>query len=441
MDTQNEPGDGSSGRGFAGLTTLLSDEDTIVDGAPSAREPTTSSLDQPAKCQSAQAASMSVPPQPKLGAGKPVDSAISALSAKKASSQTFWLLGIGAVIFVGVLASLKDNPNNGTTATQSQWENASAGTTSPAPESVSQSAPPQGPPVLGVVPPAGNNLVLDESQIRYCVAESIRIEGAKDLVAMTSEAEYSRFNAMVDDYNSRCSAFRYRRGDLERARAAVEPYRGSLRIEGLRRVSDVQQEEQSEEQPKGQFEEQPTTQARATFLSAPVPQTGGTFLSAPQAQATDALPQRVHAVGADVDAETKERLSQEEKDSLEAACNTDKYVNGPAAYNACLKRQLTLIPAGSHRPDLSGLDQEELVSIEAACNTDKYVNGPAAYNNCLRRNLAALSKATRRPDLSSLSQPERDSIESACNTDKYVNGPAAYNKCLSRQLKRLQQGA
>ena len=42
------------------------------------------------------------------------------------------------------------------------------------------------------------------------------------------------------------------------------------------------------------------------------------------------------------------------------------------------------------RPDLSRLSSGEMSSIEAACSTDKYRNGPVAYNNCLNRQLAKL---------------------------------------------------
>jgi len=93
---------------------------------------------------------------------------------------------------------------------------------------------------------------------------------------------------------------------------------------------------------------------------------------------------------------------------------------------------------GARRPDLSRLSSPERQSIEAACSTDKYVNGPAAYNRCLNNQLVALERQGGRPDLSRLSTTERNSIEAACSTDKYVNGPAAYNRCLSQQLARLR---
>jgi hypothetical protein len=92
----------------------------------------------------------------------------------------------------------------------------------------------------------------------------------------------------------------------------------------------------------------------------------------------------------------------------------------------------------ARRTALSDLTIPEQQSIEAACSTDKYNNGPAAYNRCLQNQLNLLSGAPRRPDLSSLSGPERTSIEAACSTDKYNYGPAAYNRCLARQLGLLR---
>src|SRR5258708_37118966 len=49
-------------------------------------------------------------------------------------------------------------------------------------------------------------------------------------------------------------------------------------------------------------------------------------------------------------------------------------------------------------PDLSQLTTEERQSIESACSGAKYVQGPAAYNQCLRSQPASLSQEPRKPD-------------------------------------------
>ncbi len=51
--------------------------------------------------------------------------------------------------------------------------------------------------------------------------------------------------------------------------------------------------------------------------------------------------------------------------------------------------------AFAERPDLSQLTPEERQSIESACSYDKLMNGPAAYNECLRKQLAALNEPSR----------------------------------------------
>lgn len=84
-------------------------------------------------------------------------------------------------------------------------------------------------------PPVGSNLTLSSEQILYCVAENIRLEGAKAAVDNHSDYEVNRFNVMVSDYNSRCGSFRYRRGSLESAQSDVELRRSQLLSEGRSR--------------------------------------------------------------------------------------------------------------------------------------------------------------------------------------------------------------
>jgi len=85
------------------------------------------------------------------------------------------------------------------------------------------------------VPPAGTGNTLSRAEIRYCLAEEIRLQGAQGVLNRTKGDDIARFNVMVDDYNSRCSRFRYRSGDIETARGEVEPNRERLRADGAAR--------------------------------------------------------------------------------------------------------------------------------------------------------------------------------------------------------------
>ena len=87
------------------------------------------------------------------------------------------------------------------------------------------------------MPPVGQDLVFSMPQIRYCLAEDIRMEGAKSALNNYIDSDVDRFNAMVADYNSRCGSFRYRSGALESARRDIEPYRSQLQSEGRSRFA------------------------------------------------------------------------------------------------------------------------------------------------------------------------------------------------------------
>ena len=82
-------------------------------------------------------------------------------------------------------------------------------------------------------PSVGRNNVLSPPQIRYCLATKIRLDAAEAVIDNYDHSEVDRFNGYVNDYNSRCGAYRYRSGALESARREVEPYRSQLQTDGL----------------------------------------------------------------------------------------------------------------------------------------------------------------------------------------------------------------
>ena len=130
-------------------------------------------------------------------------------------------------------------------------------------------------------------------------------------------------------------------------------------------------------------------------------------------------------------------LTYSERQSIEAACSHAKYLEGPAAYDQCLSRQLAAWASGAKEPDLSALTYSERQSIQAACSHAKYLEGPAAFDRCLIRQLQAWAGGPKEPDLSGLTSSERQSIQSACSHAKYIDGPLAYDRCLVRQLQGL----
>ncbi|MFW4597533.1 peptidoglycan-binding domain-containing protein [Pseudomonas aeruginosa] len=376
------------------------------------------------------------------------------------SSAGKWLFGIVAVI--GLIWLVNQSDNN--SSSRSTYSPAPSSTSvAPTPAWQPPAAQPQAPsrPVEDQ-PSIGRNNVLSTAQIRYCLAEKIRLDAAESVINNYVESDVDRFNGYVNDYNSRCGEFRYRQGALESARRDVEPYRSQLQAEGRSRF--VRSPSAATRSPTPAQTPQPvrplpdaTVQAIQQRLNElgydagpadglPGERTRAAILAfqrdtgiAVDGVASQALLQNALVAERRAPSAAPIQLSRPERESLEAACSTDKYVNGPAAYRACIDRQTAALRAGVRRPNLSALSSAETQSIEAACSTDKYVNGPAAYNKCLSNQLASLSGQSGRPDLSRLSSSERQSIEAACSTDKYVNGPAAYNSCLNTQLVALDR--
>lgn len=210
------------GKGFAGLSSLVSDVDTTPPPAPKT-EPAVSapSTERPTP-QAAQ-------PQP----SQPHQSSYQepAKSSSSGSSGGKWVLGIAAVIGVLWLIGQSDKSPTSPAPAYSPPAQTATPSYSPPVEPQAPSRPQES------MPPVGQDLVFSTAQIRYCLAEDIRLEGARSAVNNYIDSDVDRFNAMVADYNSRCGSFRYRSGALESARRDIEPYRSQLQAEGRNRFA------------------------------------------------------------------------------------------------------------------------------------------------------------------------------------------------------------
>jgi hypothetical protein len=82
-------------------------------------------------------------------------------------------------------------------------------------------------------PPMGQSAPFDAAQIRYCLAENVRLAAAGSVVR--SDPEIGRFNSMIDDYNARCSSYQYHAGQLESVQREVQARTSALRAEGIAR--------------------------------------------------------------------------------------------------------------------------------------------------------------------------------------------------------------
>ncbi|SDR55275.1 hypothetical protein SAMN05443245_7645 [Paraburkholderia fungorum] len=213
------------GKGFGGLNELVSDVDTTLSPARQRVASGRSEADSDAKFP----ASQPTPPAPQSIPQRPYTAT---KQSGGGSSGGKWVIAIVAVVGVSALIGILDKtapPPAPTYSPPAQTE-----TPSYSPSSESQQMPSR---PAESMPPIGQALVFSTEQIRYCMAENIRMDGAKSALNNYSDDDVDRFNAMVGDYNNRCGNFRYRNSALESARRDIEPYRNQLRVEGMMRFS------------------------------------------------------------------------------------------------------------------------------------------------------------------------------------------------------------
>ncbi len=88
-------------------------------------------------------------------------------------------------------------------------------------------------------PPVGSNNILSVSQIRWCTREIMRIDAMRNI--FDTNGGIDEFNRIVNDYNSRCSNYRYRQGDLSKAEREVETHKSMITTEAIREAKLIDQ--------------------------------------------------------------------------------------------------------------------------------------------------------------------------------------------------------
>jgi hypothetical protein len=81
-------------------------------------------------------------------------------------------------------------------------------------------------------PPVARGALLPEPQVRYCLAQGIRLQGAAKAVNTASAEESRRFLALADDYNPRCGDYKPAPGVTNAVKERVEARRIVLEGEG-----------------------------------------------------------------------------------------------------------------------------------------------------------------------------------------------------------------
>ena len=154
---------------------------------------------------------------------------------RRANTRVQWFWGI--VIVGGGIWAILANGGSTTTQTSQYRPPPSFSNTQTWPQATTPSQttfpPPQRSESLDAgetMPAAGTGLALTRANIRYCAFQRVRIEAARPLVQAGVQGQ--RFSAAVDDYNSRCSDYRYRQNDKDAVDAELLGKRYALESEG-----------------------------------------------------------------------------------------------------------------------------------------------------------------------------------------------------------------
>lgn len=86
------------------------------------------------------------------------------------------------------------------------------------------------------IPPVGNDMVFSVAEIRYCLAEVIRLDHIDANTDSKREVHVRNSNLRIDDYNSRCARYRHRASDMTVAKADVEAMRAALQSEAAEQM-------------------------------------------------------------------------------------------------------------------------------------------------------------------------------------------------------------
>lgn len=418
----SEPENKDQAKGFKGLSSLASKPDKLAE--PPGRR----------------AEAPKLPPTWSQSSDEPPPRS-QAQSTTAASPWRGWVVGLGilgavVLFFIWILNQSPPSRNYSSPSVASQQQPSSARA---AP--ITSTPPPPSEPDI-TKPPVGRGLVFTSPQIRYCVFEDIRIKGAERVVDNYDQWSVDTFNAMVEDFNSRCGSFKYRSGALAPIEREAEGFRAELENEGRARlridpVSDafsassevgdgeVANAVTSEDIPS-EFPEVSESRESAVQPDHSVASTMDGFSAAPESAAYSGQePVR------------QESLSYDERSSLELACIIVKS-HGPAAYSGCIDDQLRQLAHAPRSPSTTGLSYDEKSAIDLACIARKS-RGPAEYNRCLVGQLDAMADAPRQPSMAGLSYNEKSAIELACIVKK-SQGAAAHNRCLADQVEVLASG-
>jgi hypothetical protein len=135
----------------------------------------------------------------------------------------------------GNLGGVSSNVNS-SSPQQTREPQAYSPSDSESPRYAAAASPPEEP-LREVAPSQGTNLVLNASEIDYCLSEGIRLDAMRPLLTEKSRVQLRKFNLRSEDFKSRCAKFRYRDSDMNRVKKIVDSKMSQLRLEAMSAMS------------------------------------------------------------------------------------------------------------------------------------------------------------------------------------------------------------
>ena len=301
-------------------------------------------------------------------------------------------------------------------------------------------------------PDTGRNLLLSVAQLRWCLREDLRVEIFEQRL---SYSEPQRFAVMVTDYNRRCTRFRFRDNDLERARRDIDGARkwiveeafaeaysasvsggpGRLAANGYSILTkDVQRLLRAVGYDPGPLDGHYGRRTKAAVESfetelGRVP-TGG-ISEALRRELLD----RVRSGGF-----AESRLLAATAAEAAAIRSSCAAADGVAAYNRCVESELASL-AQQRPPPARAVSAAERDTIDEVCLRAKLRGGPAGYDRCVEEQTAELAALESEPSVAAMTRGQRATVEDRCASTGSFYGPAAFYRCAQERLAEVAAAA
>jgi hypothetical protein len=298
-------------------------------------------------------------------------------------------------------------------------------------------------------PDAGRDRLLSAAQIRWCLREDIRIEVFEQSL---SHRDPRRFNVIVNEFNRRCTRFKYQDSDLEQARREVDSARKWFAEEAL-----------AEAYAAPAAPEAPGLRAAAGYsiltkdvqglLSAvgydPGPidgYYGARTRAAVEAFETDMGRAATGAISEALRHELLERIRSAgvadsrlptatlaEAAAIHSKCGASA---GVAAYNRCVESELAALAL--RRPaSARAVSPVERAAIDDVCLRSRLRGGESGYDRCVQEQIADLAGLQSEPSVAAMTEAQRAAVDDLCRSTGSFYGPAAFYRCAQQRLAEV----